>query len=76
MTDYSGREYINTERGYLVSIKGRVGDSYQYRTYNPRTDEINTGCILKVMLDRAIADGVYVRATTAALSADNVTDER
>jgi hypothetical protein len=67
-TDYSGREYLNTERGHLVSILDRVGDSYQYRAYKPANDEITAGCITRRTLERAVADGVYVRATVSRLN--------
>lgn len=66
--DYSGREYLNTERGHLVSILDRVGDSYQYRAYKPASSEITAGCITGRTLERAVADGVYVRATASRLS--------
>lgn len=65
-TDYSGREYVNTERGSLVSICDRIGETYQYRAYKPRTGEINAGCITTATLERRIGDRVYVRAMELA----------
>jgi hypothetical protein len=66
--DYSGHEYVNTERGSLISILDQMGETYQYRAYKPAIDEINAGCITRRTLERAIADGVYVRATASSVS--------
>ena len=67
-TDYAGREYVDIERGCLISILDQVGDSYQYRAYKPASNEINAGCLVGQTLERRIADGIYVRTTASSVS--------